>query len=200
LTHQAPEQVIYPFHLKAQGAFGVFERDQLLRFITDFPMGITSQELDLQIQSGRIFLPRISEYAGIKLIQTLRDSGLQFDLFPADRELEDSRSFDPVTRFTDSNLSTQVRTLPVLHDASSDRMHYELGESIVVAQFLKANTVEVEKSELFQAVLERLNLALHAKARIKGAHAISEPLTEIMRLRLPSEYQVLLKAQILIKK
>ncbi len=49
------EKIFYPFHLRAKGQFGPFERDKLLRFITENPIGVSSSDLDLQIQAGKVF-------------------------------------------------------------------------------------------------------------------------------------------------
>src|SRR5262249_37607678 len=78
-------QVLVPYHLYLTGTFGPFERDKLLLFITENEIGLSSQDLDLQIRSGKVFFPRISEFAGIKLIQELRDSGLQFRFVASER-------------------------------------------------------------------------------------------------------------------
>jgi len=192
--------IAYPFHLRIQGRFGPFERDKLLLFVTENPIGLSSNDLDLQLQAGKVFFPRISEYAGVRLIQELRDSGLQFSFKPADRDDDEAVETAPAQEFhfemSDASTPPAV-TIPVLDPASPALSQYIEIDSIQTHQFIKAEMIEVEKSDLFQEVLERMTEALKQKARLKGGSALTRFRQTITPLRLPSQYQISLSASVL---
>jgi hypothetical protein len=201
LNQTDPKNLQHPFHFYAEGKFTFFERDKLLRFITENPIGISSSELDLQLSAGRVFFSRISEYAGIRLIQELRDSRLSFRLVPSDREKDDLRSDTPAIRIQEAPEGKKSKTvetqIPVIHGATAQRAQYEEFDSVQMIQFLKAEMIEVEKSELLQEVVDRMTEAIKQKARLKYAAAISQPEVTLTPLRLPSHYQVQVRAMLL---
>jgi len=186
------------FHLHVSGDFDPYARDKLLLFITDHPVGMTSSELDFQIQAGRVLLPRISEFSGIKLIQELRDSGLEFRLLPS--------STDPVfesepkmIHFGEPEKSPQLEEIPILPESSFRSQDYEVMDSLQLVHYLRAEILEVEKSELFQELLERMTSALKKRARLRGAQALTRLEHRITPLRLPSQYQLEMSACLLKK-
>ena len=195
----------YPFHLLIQGEFGPFERDKLLLFITENQIGISSSQLDLQLQAGRTLFPRISEYAGIKIIQELRDSGLQFSLTPSSRDDDETTLPQAVQNFHfESSPSTKTKSalieipvLPLSHELFNIYLEFD---SIQVSQFLKAEMVEAEQSELFQEIVDRLLENLKQQARRLGGHALTRLERKTIPLRLPSQYQITIEASVLRKK
>jgi hypothetical protein len=190
-----------PFHLLMSGAFDPFARDKLLLFITENQIGLSSSELDRQISAGRVLFPRISEFAGIKLIQELRDSGLSFQLKLSSRDEDEILPQSPGVRieYDANNILSNPAPLPVVPVEAIQPEVWEVFDTIQVIQFLKAEMVEVEHSELFQELLERMTLSLKHKAKIKGAAAVSSLKHTLNPLRLPSHYQVELSASLLKK-
>jgi hypothetical protein len=194
-------KIFYPFHLKIQGKFGPFERDKLLLFISENPIGLTSAELDLQIQSSRVFFPRISEFSAIKLIQELRDSGLHFQLHPSDREESISTRETP-HRFhyqnpRDEGHGDLAHEIPILNANSQPDANFQQLDEVSVTQFVSMEMVEVENSPIINEVVERMTEALKQKARLKGGNALMHLKKEITPLRLPSQYQISLKANVI---
>lgn len=194
----------YPFHLLIQGDFDPYARDKLLLFINENPVGTSSSELDLQINGGRVLMPRISEFAGIKLIQDLRDSGLRFILKPSDQDPDEVIPNAPSlsVHYSDQTSAKKIQSsppIPVLPREMLDTKVYEVIDSLQMVQFLKAEILEVEKSELFQELLDRMTVAIKNKAKILGANAITSVQHKITPLRLPSQYQIELSATLLKK-
>jgi hypothetical protein len=183
------------FHLQISGEFDPYARDKLLLFITDHPIGMTSSELDFQIQAGRVLLPRISEFSGIKLIQELRDSGLRFALTPSSTE-EAFEQEPRITHFGEGEPEPRPE-IPVLPENAIQPDEYRVMDSLQLVHYLRAEILEVEKSELFQELLERMTSALKKRAELKGAHALTRLQHRITPLRLPSQYQVELSASLL---
>jgi hypothetical protein len=190
-----------PFHLWILGNFDPFSRDKLLLFITDNPMGLNSSDLDRQITGGRVLLPRISEFAGIKLIQDLKDSGLAFKLQASSRDEDEvlPQSESLRLHYESEVASDLVGSVVVLATEAIDPKLWQAFDSIQVVQFLKAEIVEVERSEIFQELLDRMTTSLKHKARLKGAAAIGSLVHELKPLRLPSHYQLEVKANLLKK-
>lgn len=192
-------KIRYPFHLRINGAFGPFERDKLLLFITENPIGLSSSELDLQITSGRVFLPRISEYAAVKLVQDLRDSGLEFKLHPSDQDTDENTSSSASVTYSyeamGSTATTGVSEIPILAQGSVQKPFQEL-DQVSIVQFVRTEVLEVESSPMIQEVIERMTEALKQKARLKGGNALFDLQKEILPLRLPSQYQISLRASV----
>jgi hypothetical protein len=196
-------EIFVPYHLYLSGTFGPYERDKLLLFITENEIGLTSQELDLQIQSGKVLFPRISEFAGIKIIQELRDSGLQVRFHPSERDMDETRQVHSGLEFHfDANLggSASTPTVRILSMDSAELTLYREIETLTSTQYLRANLVEVESSDLFQELLDRMTDSIKQRARIKGADALYRLQHHLSPLRLPSQYQVTLQAILLKKK
>jgi hypothetical protein len=201
-THQ-DLPIHHPFHLMLHGQFGPFERDKLLLFITENQFGIGSSDLDLQIKSGRVLFPRISEYAGIRLIQELRDSGLQFSLKPSSRDGDEPIDHAAPLKFQ-FDLASVPKTaslqIALLADDSTLLSQYDELELVQGHQFIKAEMIEVERSDLFQEVIERMTEALKQKVRSKGGQAMTRLNHKITSLRLPSQYQISVSATALRKR
>ena len=189
------------FHLLISGDFDTYSRDKLLLFLDNSAIGMTSSELDFQIKMNRVLLPRISEFSGIKLIQELRDSGLSFILRNSDTEdalrVAQEEGVRIKIDFTES--PTLEQDLPIYAAGSYDAGSYALLDSIQLVQFLRAEILEVEKSDLFQDLLDRMTASLRKRAQLKGAHAITHLKHTVTPLRLPSQYQVELSASLLKK-
>jgi len=197
-------KINYPFHLKINGTFGPFERDKLLLFITENPIGLSSSELDLQIGASRVFLPRISEYAAIKLVQELRDSGLTFSLQPSDREENESTNSSTSLSFEYQNLQSSnhqssLSEIPILTSSSLPKLEssYQEIDEVSIVQFVRTEVMELENSPMIQEVIERMIEVLKQKARLKGGNALFSLRQEILPLRLPSQYQISLKASVI---
>lgn len=194
--------VFVPYHLYLKGQFGPFERDRLLLFITENEIGISSQDLDLQIQAGKVFFPRISEYLGIKLIQDLRDSGLTLDLVPVNLDSDETRSYlegNPIHFVSSLQPSGSASEFLQVTLAEAQSSQWKQLGPLELVQYVRADQVEAEKSELVQELLERMKLSLKNRAKLKGAVAMTFPEHELHPLRMPSQYQLLVRTQLLGK-
>jgi hypothetical protein len=186
------------FSLTLSGGFDPFSRDKLLLFITENQVGMGSSDLDFQINAGRVLIPRISEFSGIKLIQELRDSGLVFHLKRSEEGEDAPTPPDPHRYHYDPRAVSAVEPeIPVISPGMFKPEEYRVLDSIVMVQFLRAEILEVEKSDLFQDLLERMTGALKQRARLKGAHAVTALEHRVTPLRLSSQYQIELSASLL---
>ena len=160
--------------------------------------------MDLQIQAGRVFFPRISEYAAIKLVQELRDSGLSFSLNPSDQENNISTANSSSKTFyyqNEQNVSASISSneIPILNEISvlSLKKPFQEIDEVSIVQFVKTELLEIENSPIIQEVIERMTESLKQKARLKGGNALLNLKKEVLTLRLPSQYQISLTASVI---
>jgi hypothetical protein len=187
------------FNLIIGGDFDPYSRDKLLLFITENPIGLSSSELDFQINGKRVLLPRISEFSGVKLIQELRDTGLSFRL---NRSTDDSdtRTIEHEQQrfqYQTEHQPNLDQEIPILSLEMLKNEEFIVLDSIQMVQYLRAEILEVEKSELFQDLLERMTHALKRRAKLKGANALTQLEHRITPLRLPSQYQIEISASLI---
>ncbi len=72
-THSSGET---HFSIRIEGHLGLAERNRLEDFFRRESLGIRPQDLKLQFEAGRIWLPRLSEYAVVLLVQQLRTASV----------------------------------------------------------------------------------------------------------------------------
>ena len=195
-------KIHYPFHLKISGTFGPYERDKLLLFISECSIGLSSSDLDLQLQCGKVFLPRISEFAAVKLVQELRDSGLHFSLLPSDQNAESNslNSSSLEFHYESSGSSSKNSTLleiPIMSEQALTQKSFLEIDQVSIVQYVRTELLEVENSPIIQEVIERMTESLKQKARLKGGNALLHLKQEILPLRLPSQYQISLNASVI---
>ena len=80
-----PVKAAYPYSLLILGRLRPTDSEKLLDILERENYGITKKDLETQLDSGKILLPRISEYAGVLIIQNLRDCGANMKLGPSDQ-------------------------------------------------------------------------------------------------------------------
>jgi hypothetical protein len=187
------------FNLILSGEFDPYSRDKLLLFITENPIGLSSSELDFQISAKRVLLPRISEFSGIKMIQELRDTGLSFRLKRSEEDSDAYAEDQDQNRFhyQAAPETSPDQDIPVLSLEMIKIEEYTVLDSIQLVQYLRAEILEIEKSDLFQDLLQRMTDALKRRAKLKGASALTRLEHRITPLRLPSQYQIELSASLL---
>ena len=78
---QAPS---IPFSLMITGTFPDTDKEKLLEILSKNSFGIRGADLEPQFEAGKVLIPRISEYAGVMIVQALRDAPLEMTLAPAD--------------------------------------------------------------------------------------------------------------------
>lgn len=74
----------FPFSLLITGGLSAEEKEKLLNLVSKENMGIRELDLEPQLENDRILIPRISEYAGVLLVQALRGTQAQMKLGPSE--------------------------------------------------------------------------------------------------------------------
>lgn len=198
----------YPFSLLITGYLSDYEREKLIDILTRENMGIREVELEPQFASGKILIPRISEYAGILIVQALRGTRADLRLGPSDTifstaETREESTEESIALEAGITEIVRFRTSDGMHPAEAIRLsadpsipdlpHPILIDLVMVSTSLQADTVEARNSPKYQETLDRLIRELKYKAHRKGASAIVNFSIELISLSLPSQYKLTVK-------
>jgi uncharacterized protein YbjQ (UPF0145 family) len=192
----------FPFSLLITGKLLPEEKDKLLDLLSRENMGIREMDLDPQWASEKILIPRISEYAGVLLIQALRATRAQMKLGPSDsifstQETRDeiASEFDQsenVSNTQSSDLSHPAENLPVTSSDSLPQFsQWEVIDTFTASASLKSRTVEAESSAGYQEIVEALQREMKYKAYRRGACAIIHFKIQHIPLASPTHYKIL---------
>jgi hypothetical protein len=193
----------FPFSILIRGELRPEEKEKLLSLIEDHQMGFRLIDLEPQLASGRILIPRISEYAGILIIQALRGTRAEMKLGTSDSifstaETHDSEeenfssNVDEQTTSYSSDLSHPAESIPVTPmDRLPGSPKLILIDTITANAALKSTVVEAEHSSAFQEIVEALQREVKYKAFRKGATAVLNFKIQINYLSSPTHYRIL---------
>ena len=193
----------FPFSLTITGELTRDEQDKLLDVLSRTKMGISGVDLEIQFTGNRILIPRISEYAGVLLVQALRDTKAVLRLAPSDEVYSseatltsrDEKLASSETQKQNSSLRTQsahpAETLPITAGNSlPNSEELSVIDVLTASAALKTTLVEAESSSEYQETLEALQRELRYKAYYKHAFAILDFSAQLTTLHLPSEYRL----------
>lgn len=179
--------------LKIRGQVGPLERDRLLRLLSEHELGMSAQDLDVQIKSGRMLIPRINEYAATRIVQELRDSSLEFSVQDVDQE-DEQKTPQVAARFSHARTQTEAPKSSLEDVRICDRSDLleteEVFDLLEIPHTIGAQTVSAGKKDQYDALLGRVRLELKSRARIKGAHAIVDYQTTLDPLKDPAHYML----------
>jgi hypothetical protein len=190
----------FPFSMMIIGMLLPEEKERLLDLLSRENMGIREIEIEPQLTSGKILIPRISEYAGVLLIQALRGTRAQIQFGPSNmifstpetREEETPSDEDSNEVVISSDVSHPAENLPL---TSSDEIpglsSYTLIDTVTATAALKSHMVEAESSLEYQEIIESLQREIKYKAYRKGATAILHFKIQMNFLSSPTHYRIL---------
>lgn len=178
-----PESVGMPHSLVIEGALRPHEKETLLTILSRENLGIREVELEPQFIAGHVLIPRISEYAGVLIVQALRNSTAKIRLGPSERifvsrEAEDGERLirppnpdaellitEEGSTHSDAMVLTAAETVPGKKLLSAiDTLHTSMN--------LKAAHLAQPQSPIFQDAIERLKKQLKFQAHHRGANAL----------------------------
>lgn len=202
---QQPISASFPFSLLITGPLTAHEKEKLLDLLSRHNMGIREVDLEPQFIGERILIPRISEYAGVLLVQALRGTRARLRLGPSDSifSTEETREETPLIdpdlnigelRIQHSETAPPAEQIRISADSSiPDIPSPQLIDSIFASATLEADTVEAQSSPEYEEVLDALIRELKYKAHRKGAIAITHFTLDLVPLSLPSQYRLTVK-------
>ena len=176
----APVDAARPFHLRITGSLQTFEKERLLELIARENFGIREVDLDLQLEAGRILLPRISEFAAVLVAQTLRGAAVELRLEPSELVAAGAESaLDPPTRYGSilqrpgEPATHPAEQIPVTSQpAIPGRGEAEELDVIIATGLIREPEWKAETSDAFSGLVESLKRELRFKAHLKKADAL----------------------------
>jgi uncharacterized protein YbjQ (UPF0145 family) len=193
----------FPFSLLIEGPLRPEEKEKLLTLLEDHQMGFRTIDLEPQLEGNRILIPRISEYAGVLLIQALRGARADIKLGPSDsifataetrNTQEEAFSSEMEESITTSShdLGHPAENIPITqHDRLPGSPILTLIDTVSASAALNSSVVEAEHSAAFQEIVEALQRELKYKAYRKGATAILNYKIQVNSLNSPTHYRIL---------
>lgn len=201
---QAP--AAYPFTLRIDGPLTDEEKEKLLDLLNRHQFGIREVDLEPQLAANRILIPRISEYAGVLLIQNLRTVAAKITFGPSDSvfaseatredDLESaSRSALEQSSYVYSHAIHPADQLPISQDEHypaevADPGVLQALDVLSASAYLHSKTVEADHSSEYQDLLERLQREIRYKAYLRGARALTHFKVQLAQLGTPTDYRL----------
>lgn len=203
---KTPVPAAYPFSLLIEGPLTAYEREKLCDVLSRENAGIREVDLEPQFMAERVLIPRISEYAGVLLIQALRGTSAKMKLAPSDEvySTEDTRENLDLPESGPSNKVTYAapdsvhpaERIPVTTEATvAEFKHARVIDTLTASAALRSEVVEAERSPEYQEILEALQRELKYKAYRKGAQAITHFKIALTQLTLPTHYRLMVTGQ-----
>ncbi len=186
----------FPFDLRIEGELDAAEKEKLLDFLKENKLGIRAEEIEPQLDAGRILIPRISEYVGVVLVQMLHAAHLSFELSPtpADEMSTFHSSEAPKFQSYNTHHPHQAESIPVVRSIQElgDRQKHPFTpiDNITAAAILRTSSVEARDSIEYQELLDNLQREIRFKAYRKGASAVVEFGIQLNPLGPPGFYRV----------
>jgi len=181
---------VRPFHLWIEGQLRPNEKERLLDLLARENFGIREVELDLQLEAGKILLPRISEFAAVLVAQTLREASVTLTLNPSDSVgTAPTTSGAPVPLTVhDSTHSHPAEELPVTtEDQFPGRESASPIDLLVATGLIHEAEWRAENSDAFAKMVESLKRELRYKAHLKKADGLVKFQAQVLNSPFISE-------------
>jgi uncharacterized protein YbjQ (UPF0145 family) len=202
--NMAPKTTIaagYPFSLRIEGHLKPEEQEKLVDLISKEKMGIRAMDLELQFKTGHVLIPRISEYAGVLLVQALRGTNAEMKLAPSDQVFSTSDTKEEAIPERESHTVSSIGDAsPFEHPAEHIPVtseHHLSGfspgtviDTVAASATIKAMSVEMETSAEYLEILENLKRELKYKAHHKGGTAVVDFKVTLSPLSIPTHYRI----------
>ena len=190
-----------PFSLLITGTLKPEEREKLLDILSRADLGIREPDLEPQLEAGRVLIPRISEFAGVQIVQALRTASVEFRLGPSDQifATDDTRTAEEEKLPPDSapamhpniDVRHDADSMPITHEPSLPQFpRVRVVDVVTASAAISTSAVEAERSSEYAELLEALQRELKYKAFRRGAQAIVAFSANLTSLASPTRYRL----------
>lgn len=206
--HLAPSAtpLEHPHSLLITGFLKEHERETLLKILSRENLGIREGELEPQFAAGKILIPRISEFAGVMIIQALRNTTALIRLGPSDKIFSSRHSGDADPLIFPPRPEAELlvmeegnhpadRMMLTPDDKLTDHTIKELIDTLHCSMNLKAAQVAHPQSAIFQDAMEKLKRQLKLQAHHRGANALLSFKYELHPLEGHAFYKLVVQAK-----
>jgi hypothetical protein len=196
-----------PYSLVIEGPLRPHERETLLSILSRENLGIREVELEPQFAAGHILVPRISEYAGVLIVQALRNTTAKMRLGPSERIFVSREAEDATDRLI---VPPSPESETFIHEEGSERAETVVltssdtvpGRKLLAAidtlhnsMNLKSISLTQPQSPIFQDAIERLKKQLKFQAHHRGANALVGFKYALHPLEGQSTYKLVVEAR-----
>jgi hypothetical protein len=189
-TQKTPIPAQRPFNLWVEGEFTVEDREKLTDLLEREEFGIREVDLELQWETGRILLPQISEYAAMRVAQTLRESSLELKMHANMLEAEHLGTQKSPPSLTHTHAIHAAEAIPITSlesiGSTPEPEAWETIDTILVTGLLKEPEWKAEQTDAFSKLVESLKRELRYRAHIKRAEALIRFKAEVLTSPWPS--------------
>lgn len=193
-----------PYSIFIDGILEIHEQERLLSIIERESLGIRTVEIDPQLQAGRVLIPRISEFAGVLIVQALRNAKVKIKLDHSEKifqnkelSLENDSLLTPKAPNYVRKMEPRENRDEMILTPDSEIPGFKILKILETFQSsLNIRTVHVHasNSSFFQESLENVKKQLRLKAHHKGADALIRFKTELFPVDDNSQYKLLATA------
>jgi len=193
-------QAAFPFSVLIEGHLAEHEKARLLDFLNRENIDISEVELEPQFAAGRILIPRISEFAAIQIIQSVRGARATIKAGPSDTIFSTEDTRDPPHADVTTAAQTKMATahthpadlMPMTSDSKLPGFpDFRVIDVITASASLRTNMVEAQASLEYQEALEALAREIKFRAFHRGAAGVINYSVQLVPLDLPSHYRMM---------
>lgn len=185
-----------PFDLWIDGPMTAEEKAKLIEILETEKFGIREGDIELQLQGIKVRIPRISEYAGVLLVQALRASRAVFRLVPT----QENFMGENVATYASGPVQSEARSEKPVHPAEnipvvasptlSHSVTFVTIDMLSASASFSSTHMHPNSSTEYQSLLEALQRELKYKAYRKKADAVVNFQVQLIPLTLPTEYKM----------
>jgi hypothetical protein len=199
-----------PFTLRIDGVLKPEESARLLDHLETEKYPLDPKSLQLQLQAGRILIPRVSEYAAVSIVRLLRASSATLSLSPSEENQDWATEISvPRTAAQEDHEPHPADSIPLLTGSPiagfettwQNRWPDCTLDTLLVSRILISSAVEVADSEEYARAVEVLKKELQYRAHFKGALMLGDLRETLTPLGdRPTKYRISLSATALLRK
>ncbi len=169
------------FTLRIEGHLEPVERSRLEVFLEKEAVGLKASDLLPQFETGQVYLPRLTEFVAVSLVQLLRTSSSRIRIFQHSTLSGEAHAIDPSIRFEAStqDSKTSRQSLPPIHLAappSGAKESVSLGiltaTALLPLDSINSSATGPSGSEEYPRALLRIQNEIQLRARHLGAEWI----------------------------
>lgn len=203
-----------PLQSDASTLFSIFidghlsdnEKARLEDILQNEKLDLRGSDFEIQLQSGKVLIPRISEYAAIYIIQALRTTQAEIHFGPADsvfstvdtRHKHSDHTTEPTSTllqdyaFNPNVISHLADQMPITTGGKIPSLPHPKTIGLISASApLLSTDPNLESTAEYNALLAALERELRYKAHHKGAQAIVHFKVQTTRMRSPDYMRIL---------
>lgn len=188
-----------PYSLLIVGRLKVHEKERLVSIATR-ELGLREVDLEPQLEAGRILIPRVSEYAGVMIVQALKTARVKMRLGPSDTIFSSKDSMDEDAPYSSSDPIQYTTTesgqhpadlISITPDKKMGDKTLKILDTIHASMNVKASHVHSTTSSVFQESLDALKRQLKFRAYHQGANAIVSFTTQMIPIQDQTQYKLI---------